>query len=89
MPIIKAKKVPSKTESVEDILALFCYHFPQYTFQAARRIPNKRIRQMLRVAKREQAVFLHHLTGIASAPHTKKGSGVKKMLKYFRDIIEN
>lgn len=43
---------------------------------------------MLKVARKEQAWVLYNLTQIASAPHSKKGSGVTKMLKYFQEIIQ-
>jgi len=43
---------------------------------------------MLRVAEKENARKMYQLMQIVSAPQTKKGTGVKKMLDYFKDIIE-
>lgn len=88
MAVIKAQKVPQKTESVEDIIATFCYYFPQYTFSQASEMPAKRVRQMLKVARKEEAMRMYNLTQLIAAPHTKKGVGVKTMLKYFKEIIE-
>ena len=89
MAIIKAQKVPKKVDSAEDILARFCYYYKQYTLNQAKGMPYKRITQMLKVADREQATFLANLTNVVASPHTKKGSGVKKMLEYFKGIIDN
>lgn len=88
MPIIHAQKIPQKIQNSSDLLARFCYHFPHYSYQQARKLPYKRVLQMLKVARKEQAWVLYNLTQIASAPHSKKGSGVTKMLKYFQEIIQ-
>lgn len=88
MPVIRAQKIPRKTESAEDTLARFCFYFQQYTYEEARKLPFKRVLKLLKIARRERARQMYELTQIASAPHTDKGAGVKKMLKYFQDQIE-
>ena len=88
MPTFKAKQVPQKIVSAEDILCRFCYHFPQYTYIQARELPYKRVKKMLEIAKKEQAQLMIYLTHIVTAPHTKKGAGVKKLLNSFKEIIE-
>lgn len=89
MKVIKTQSVPRNSSkiSVEDVLAEFCFYFPQYKFSEARLMPVKRVRQMLKIAKREKSKFYYELTQIAAAPHTKKGSGYKKILeKYAKEI---
>lgn len=86
MAVIKAQKIPRKTENPEDLIALFCFYFPQYTFKKAREVPYKRIRQMLRVVRREEARKNAELLQIVSAPHGKKGS-VKSLLERYNAII--
>lgn len=86
--IIKALKVPKKVESSEDFLARFCYHFPQYTFAQARRMPFRRVVHLMKIAEQEKAKQYAQLVQIVSAPHTKNGSGVKKMLELYKSIIE-
>lgn len=87
MAVIRVQKVPKKTESAEDLICRFCFYFPRYSYQEARQLPHKRIVKMLKIAREEKARFLHDLTESIAAPHTKKGKGVNKMLKYFKDII--
>lgn len=88
MATIKVQKIPQKTETADDVLARFCCYFPQYTFAQARKIPYKRVRQMLRIAEIQRARFLRDLTMIVVAPHSRRGSDVKKLLQYFTSIIE-
>lgn len=82
-----AKKVPKKLTAWEDIIATFCFIYSQYTFEEARRLPNKRVLQMLKVARREQALTLYNITRIAAAPHQRKGT-VSKLLQEFKNIVE-
>lgn len=89
MKVIKTQSVPRNSSkiSVEDVLAEFCFYFPQYKFSEARLMPIKRIRQMLKIARRERSKFYYEFTQIVAAPHTKKGMGYKKILeKYAREI---
>ncbi len=43
---------------------------------------------MLKVVSKEEAKHLFHLTQVAAAPHTKKGSGVRNLLKHYAKIIK-
>lgn len=88
MATVTAQKVPKRTESPEDTLARFCFYFPQYTYAQARQMPFIRIRQMLRVVLTEQARQMFFLTQIAASPHIEKGRGVKKMLNYFKELMD-
>lgn len=90
MPVIKAKKIPKKrVDSAEDILARFCYHFPQYKLHEAKKLPYKRVAHMLKVAHKEQAKKMVNLVHIASAQQSRKGRGIKKMLNYLQNIIDS
>ncbi len=88
MPVIKAQQVPKKTQKAVDVLAKFCYYFPQYTFNQAKKMPYKRVSQMLSVVRKERAKFKSDLVKIVTAPHTKKGKGVTNLIQYFKEIIE-
>lgn len=89
MAIIKTQKVPQKkAESARHVLARFCFYFSAYTYEEARKLPAKQVMMMLRIAEKENARKMYQLTQIVSAPQTKKGTGVKKMLDYFKNIIE-
>lgn len=87
MPIIKAAKIPTKTESAEDFLSRFCFYYPRYSYNQAKRMPVKRIKEMLKIVEKEQAKFMLNLLSIVTAPKTKKGKGVGKLQSYFKNII--
>lgn len=90
MVVVKAQKIPRKEESADDLIARFCYYYPQYTFSKAKKqVPLKRIIQMLNVARKEQALFLYNITEAIAAPHTKKGQGVTSLLNRFKKIIDS
>ena len=55
---VKVQKIPKKETNVDDLLSMFCYHYPQYKYSDARELPFKRIVQMLKVAEREQAKIM-------------------------------
>lgn len=90
MPTVKVKRIPrsGKEISTEDVLAQFCYYFPQYTFVQARKLPAKRIKQMLRVVDREEAKRMYQFAQIIASQHTKKMSGMKKILESYKSVIE-
>ena len=85
--VIKVQKLPRKKTSPEDLLATFCYYFPAYTFDRARKMPYKRIVQMLKTARREEARKNIDLLQIVSSPHGKRGS-VKSLYDKFNAIIK-
>ncbi len=89
MVVIKAQKIPRKQHEIEDIIAKFCYYYPQYTYHYAYKyLPLKRIEKMLNVARKEQALMLYNITRAIAAPHTKKGSGVRSLLDEFKKIAD-
>lgn len=78
-------KPPSEPFSAQRVLARFCYHYQQYTYAEARKIPYRRIRSMLNEVMKIEAQRYHTLTQIAAAPHTDKGKGVSELLSKFKD----
>lgn len=71
--VIKVQKIPQKKIPPSDVIAKFCYHYQQYTFAQARKLPYNRIQQMLKVATQEQAKIMITLVEVVSAPHAKDG----------------
>ena len=88
MAVIKAQQVPKRHKSPGDLLAEFCFYFPQYKYHEARKLPAKRVLKMLDIAYRENAKKYFELTQISSAPHTKKGAGVKKLLDRYKRQLD-
>jgi hypothetical protein len=83
--VLKAKKIPKKPLSSVDILARFCYYFPQYSYAQARQLPYKRIVQLLKVVDHEYARKMIDLLSIISSPHTKNP---KETINNLRGIFE-
>ncbi len=87
MPTFKAQKIPRKEEKLEDLLASFCYHFPQYTYSQAKKMPYLRVMKMLRIAKKEHTKKMMDILNIMSAVHAGKKGAVKDLGSKFSDII--
>lgn len=75
--------------NAEELYAQVCYHYPQYTLETASQLSFRRIRLLLRTVSKIQAAHYYNLTQIAAAPHTKKGSGVKKLAEHFKKIANS
>lgn len=86
MPVIKAQKIAREAVKTEDTLSVFCYHFPQYTYAQARALPYKRVRLMLKAARKEQARQMIDLMRVIAGSNSKKG--IDNVLSYFKDILE-
>lgn len=84
--VIVAKTVPTKEREVSnrELWARVCYYYPQYTLQEAAKLSVRDLKLLLKVAQKEKAQDKYDLVQIAAAPHTEKGSGVKKLSEYFR-----
>lgn len=90
--VIRVAKLPAKKltkKDAEQLLDTLCLYYPAYTFAAARKLPFKDVRRMVRNAKKKEAAFLHNLLQIVAAPHTKKGEAVKKLAEQFKDIMQH
>lgn len=79
MAIIPVASVPKKKVNARALLAELCWYYPQYTLAAARKLPARDVVLLLKTARRKESERYFNLTQIAAAPHTKKGSGVKKL----------
>jgi hypothetical protein len=87
MVTVQAQKLPTVQVSNDDIIAQVCYHYPQYTFTQAKKLPHRRIMQLLRVARAEQAREWYNQCMIAASPHGKKNS-VKDLVKQYKNMFE-
>lgn len=84
--VIHVAKVPEQklgTQTAEDLLATVCYYYQQYTYAAARRLPYKRVIQLIKTAQKMEAQKYYNLTQIVAAPHTKDGGGVHALSDEF------
>lgn len=85
--VIKVQKIPKKTLKADELVAIFCYYFPAYTFQKARLLPYKYLKLMLKMAHKEHARKMLELVQIVAAPHTKRGKMIKSLTDKYNAII--
>ena len=89
MARIEVAAIPKKKVNARALLAELCYFYPQYTLAAARRLPAKDVMLLLKTAHKKQAEEYYNLTQIAAAPHTRKGSGVKRLSGRYQKVARD
>ena len=85
---VKAASINTKKLSNRELMAMVCYHYPQYKLTDVAQLPIRDIKLLLHTAEKIQAEKMYNLTQIAAAPHTKKGEGVKQLTDYFRKAMD-
>ena len=83
------REIKNREVSKRQTWASICYYYPQYTLKEASLLSSRDIRLLLTTARRLEASRMKNLVQIAAAPHTKKGSGVKKLLDFFQKEIDS
>lgn len=86
---VEVAKIPIKRVQPLEILAEFCYFYPQYTLAEARELPEVHVRTLLNKAQQIRAANYMTLTQIAAAPHSDKGKAVGKLISHFERIAKN
>lgn len=89
MADIQVARVEPKKLSKRELYAQVCYHYPQYTLKEVEKMPYRDVALLLKVANKVEAMRLVNLTQIAAAPHTKNGTGVKKLTEHFKKVAKN
>lgn len=70
-----------------ELWATVCFYYPCYTFQEASKLPARDIKTLIQTAKKLEAGRMYDLLQITTAPHTKKGKGVKQLSEHYKKII--
>lgn len=89
--VVVAQALPTsevKESSNRELFAAVAFHYPQYTLKQVAKLPYRDVKLLLETAQRINAEKFLTLTHIATAPHTKKGEGVKNLIKHFKKIID-
>lgn len=86
MAIISVAPIPKKSVNARRLLARLCYYYPQYTLADARKLAARDVALLLDAVHQETAINYLNLTQIAAAPHTKKGSGVTKLISKYKQV---
>lgn len=61
-----------------------CYYYPAYKLDEVSRLPARDLYLLIKTAQKMEAIKMFNYTQIAAAPHTKKGTGVKKLAEHFK-----
>lgn len=88
MAEISVQKIPKKqatSKDYENLIARFCYKFPQYKYSEAKLLPYKRIVRMLAEARREDVRHMIELVNVVSAPHSKNGA--EKVIQSYKEEL--
>lgn len=91
MAYIKVKPLPQrkpKGTTARRILAELCFYYPQYTLNQAKKLPYKDVVLLLKTAHREKSKDYLMKLNIETAPHTKKGQGVKKLAGQLKEASD-
>lgn len=89
MAIIKVKRTsqarPPKSgnDAIKDLLATFCYHYPQYTFEQALDLSIKTMKRLLKAAYREKAKEYFELAQIARISRSEKNAPYDQLVKRY------
>jgi hypothetical protein len=89
MAEIAVQKAEAKKAKKREIYARVCYFYPQYKLEEVASMPNRDVVLLLKVANQVEALRMLNLTQISAAPHTKKGSGVKRLTTHFKRIAKD
>ena len=84
MARIEVAKIPTKKASKRELYAMVCFYYQQYDLQTVQNMPARDLYLLIKTAQKMEAIKMFNLTQIAAAPHTKKGSGVKKLAEHFK-----
>jgi hypothetical protein len=81
------KSKESKKYTKRELYANVCYHYG-YTLDYVSKLPARDLYLLSNTANKIQAINYMNLVNISASPHTKKGSGVNKLIKHYKGIIE-
>lgn len=88
---IKVQSVQAESKPIngEELLAQVCFYYPAYTLQSASLLSYRQVKLLLKTANRLKAAEYYNLVQISTAPHTKKGEGVKKLSEHFKKLSKD
>ncbi len=87
MKILKVKKIPKEKVNPGDLISRICYYYPQYNYTQARRLPYKRVMQLLKVADQERAKFMIDILRIVIVPNSKDKNDAKNLFNEFKERL--
>lgn len=86
---VKVQKVRNERINVEEVLAEVCYFYPRYTLEEVAKLSYRQVKLLLKVARKQQAIYMYNMTQIVAAPHTKRGQGVKDLSEHFKKLANS
>lgn len=88
--VVKAKPITDPAKRKDEITEAYfvlCYYYPQYTLKDAAKMRFDHVLRHIDTARKEKAAEYLELLNISTAPHTKKGSGVKKLQSHYQRVL--
>ncbi len=86
MAVIQVAKADIPKIKKRELYATICYHYG-YTLPYVQDMPARDLYLLYKVANKIEAARMYSLTNIAAAPHSKKGQSVKKLLSYYKEMV--
>jgi len=86
--VSSARSSSSTAGENRQLYATIAYYFPQYTLKEVEVLPYRDVLLLMKTAQRIEAERMYNYTMIASAPQSKNGQGVKKLLDHFKKIFK-
>lgn len=81
-----AKVEQRKKGSKRELYATICYHYG-YKLSYVQNLPARDLYLLHNTAIKQEANMFLNLTNITAAPQSKKGQSVKKLIDYYRGVI--
>lgn len=86
MAEIQVAQVDKPKSSKRELYATVCYYYG-YKLDYVQALPARDLYLLQKVAQKQEANKFMNLTNIAAAPQTEKGRGVKKLIDYYKGVI--
>jgi hypothetical protein len=90
MAEIQVQRVESSKpkHNKRELYAQICYHYG-YKLDYVSKLPARDLYLLSKTANKMQAMTYINLTNIAAAPHTKKGSAIKKLQTNYKKVLDS
>ncbi len=86
MAEIQVAQIEQPRGSKRELYATICYHYG-YKLDYVQNLPARDLYLLHKIAIKMEANRYLNLTNIAAAPQSRKGQGVKKLLDYYKGVI--
>lgn len=86
MAEIQVAKVEQPKANKRELYATVCFYYG-YQLDYVQKLPARDLYLLQKIASKIEANRFLNLTNIAAAPQSKNGAGVKRLLEYYKGVI--